>query len=60
MLRVFNLGLGMVVIVPPGAVVAAREALASSGLVPVVVGRVEPGVRGVELVGSPDWDGTGG
>ena len=59
-LRVFNLGLGMVVIVPPGAVVAAREALASSGLVPVVVGRVEPGVRGVELVGSPDWDGTGG
>jgi len=59
MLRVFNLGLGMVVIVAPDEADAASEALASTGLDPMVVGRVEPGERGVELVGTPDWDGTG-
>jgi phosphoribosylformylglycinamidine cyclo-ligase len=56
MLRVFNLGLGMVVLVAPETAGAALGALGAAGLDPVVVGQVEPGERGVELVGSPAWD----
>jgi phosphoribosylformylglycinamidine cyclo-ligase len=60
MLRVFNVGLGMVVVVSADTADAALVALASGGLEPVVVGRVEAGERGVTLVGSPAWGGTGG
>jgi len=60
MLRVFNCGLGMVVVVAPDAVDAALGALAGGGLDPLVVGEVATGERGVELVGTPDWDGAGG
>ena len=43
MARVFNLGLGMVIAVPPGEVDAATEALTSAGQPPLVVGWVEVG-----------------
>lgn len=58
MARVFNLGIGMVLVVPPDAVAAATGALVGAGLEPVVVGAVEEGRRGVELVGSPNWSGA--
>ncbi len=44
--RVFNLGLGMLVIVPPGAVEALRAAL---GVPTWVIGELVPGPRGVRL-----------
>ncbi len=56
MVRVFNLGLGMVLVVPPDATEAALGALAGAGLDPLAVGRVDEGERGVELLGSPAWD----
>jgi phosphoribosylformylglycinamidine cyclo-ligase len=55
MARVFNLGLGMVVIVGADSTDAALGALRDSGLEPVVVGRVEEGERGVDLVGPSLW-----
>ena len=51
MLRVFNLGLGMVVIASADSADAAVGALVDAGQDAVVVGRVEPGEKGVELVG---------
>jgi len=60
MLRVFNLGLGMVVIVGADSVDGALAGLAGGGLDPLVVGRVEDGGGGVELIGSPGWDGSDG
>jgi phosphoribosylformylglycinamidine cyclo-ligase len=47
MLRVFNLGLGMVIVVPPDATVAATEVLASSGHESLPVGRLVDGQGGV-------------
>jgi phosphoribosylformylglycinamidine cyclo-ligase len=55
MARVFNLGLGMVVIVGADSTDAALDALRGSGLEPVVVGQVEEGERGVDLVGPSLW-----
>lgn len=57
MARVFNLGLGMVVVVAPDSVPAAIDALRSGGHAPTVVGRIEQGRRGIEMVGPPWWGG---
>jgi phosphoribosylformylglycinamidine cyclo-ligase len=55
MARVFNLGLGMVLVVAADSVGDALGALGGAGLEPVVVGRVEEGVHGVDLVGPSPW-----
>ncbi len=55
MARVFNLGLGMVLIVGPAAVDEALAALEGAGVSAVVAGRVDQGVVGVELVGPWRW-----
>jgi phosphoribosylformylglycinamidine cyclo-ligase len=55
MARVFNLGLGMVLMVGAASAGDALDALRSAGLEPVVVGRVEKGTRGVDLVGPSLW-----
>ncbi len=57
MVRVFNLGLGMVVMVSPDSADDALAALGGAGLVPVVVGLIEAGERGVALVGKAFWPG---
>ena len=49
MARVFNLGLGMVLVVDPAACDAVRAALASAGHVAPVVGSVAAGGEGVVL-----------
>ena len=51
--RVFNLGLGMVLVVAPDAVDAALSALAGAGQEAVVVGRVVAGTGRVVLVDGP-------
>ena len=58
MARVFNLGLGMVLMVGDDSVDDAMGALGGAGLDPVVVGRVDDGVHGVDLVGPGLWDGA--
>jgi len=58
MARVFNLGLGMVLMVGDDSVDDAMGALGGAGLDPVVVGRVDEGVHGVDLVGPGLWDGA--
>ena len=55
--RVFNLGLGMVVVVPASGVEDATTALSAAGVDAVPVGWVEEGERGVELTGPPLWEG---
>jgi phosphoribosylformylglycinamidine cyclo-ligase len=55
MLRVFNLGIGMVLIVSSDSAGAAIDVLQAGEHHPVVIGRVEPGVRGVELIGPGLW-----
>lgn len=57
MARVFNLGLGMVLMVGADSADDALAALRGAGLEPVVVGRVEEGERGVDLVGPSLWEG---
>jgi phosphoribosylformylglycinamidine cyclo-ligase len=49
MRRVFNLGLGMVVAIPPSAVEGALAALAGAGREAVVVGHLGPGGRHVQF-----------
>jgi phosphoribosylformylglycinamidine cyclo-ligase len=56
MTRVFNCGLGMVLVVAPDTAGAAVAALSAAGLTATVVGRVEAGDRGVDLVGPALWD----
>ena len=56
MTRVFNCGLGMVLVVAPETAGAAVAALAGAGLAATVVGRVETGERGVDQVGPSLWD----
>jgi phosphoribosylformylglycinamidine cyclo-ligase len=56
MARVFNLGLGMVLVVAPGSVAPALAALEGAGRAAGVVGLVEPGPRGVDLTGPDLWD----
>jgi phosphoribosylformylglycinamidine cyclo-ligase len=58
MARVFNLGLGMVLVVAPDSVSAALAALEGAGRPAVVIGRVERGTRGVDLIGPDLWKET--
>ena len=51
MARVFNLGLGMILVVAPESADDALGALAGAGVPAVTVGRVVAGGRGVDLVG---------
>jgi phosphoribosylformylglycinamidine cyclo-ligase len=55
MARVFNLGLGMILAVSEQTVDAAIAAIAVAGIVPVVVGWVEAGERGIDFTGPPLW-----
>ena len=55
MARVFNLGLGMVMMVDPGSVADALAALAGAGLEAAVVGRVDEGLGGVRFTGPAFW-----
>jgi phosphoribosylformylglycinamidine cyclo-ligase len=50
MARVFNLGLGMIVVVPPGDARRALELLAAKGVDASVVGEIAAGTRRVHLV----------
>ncbi len=59
MVRVFNLGLGMVVVVAAERVDDALGALHGAGVDAMLVGRVEEGDRGVELTGTLRWSGAG-
>ena len=52
MLRVFNLGLGMVIAVPPAAVPAASEVLSQVGPPAMVVGELVPGLRQIRFEGE--------
>ncbi len=49
MYRTFNMGIGMVVCVPPGTARRALEALADIGAESIILGVVEPGTRGTVL-----------
>ena len=66
MARVFNLGLGMVMVVAPDSTGDAVAALVGAGVDAAVVGRVEDGGHGVEFTGPRWWpdvpgsDGTPG
>jgi phosphoribosylformylglycinamidine cyclo-ligase len=60
MVRVFNLGLGMVVVLASDRVDDALDVLGGSDIEARVVGRVEEGDRGVELTGSLGWSDGGG
>jgi phosphoribosylformylglycinamidine cyclo-ligase len=61
MARVFNLGLGMVMVVDPDSTADALAALSGAGVDAAVVGRVEEGGPGVEFTGPRWWpDGTSG
>jgi phosphoribosylformylglycinamidine cyclo-ligase len=54
--RVFNLGLGMVMVVAPDSVAPALAALKGAGRPATEVGRVEAGTRGVDVTGPSLWD----
>ncbi len=61
MSRVFNLGLGMILMVGEDGADAAIGAMRDCGVDARRVGRVIAGERGVEFVGRPFWaDGGGG
>ena len=47
MFRVFNMGIGFVLVVPPDAVPAARAALAAAGIPAWPIGEIRRGARGV-------------
>jgi len=51
MYRVFNMGMGMVVVVREDHVVEAMEVLRGTGEKPVIIGRIEKGKGDVQLVG---------
>lgn len=55
MAKVFNLGLGMVVMVSAATADAALAALRASGVEASVVGRIEAGERGISLTGPEFW-----
>lgn len=50
MARVFNLGIGMVLVVPPASVSGALDVLAAAGHEPAVIGELVAGGRRVRLV----------
>jgi phosphoribosylformylglycinamidine cyclo-ligase len=58
MARVFNLGLGMVLMVDADRAAAALDALRAGGVDAAVVGRVEDGSRGVAFVGPEFWSSS--
>ncbi len=60
MARVFNLGLGMILVVAPGSADDALAALSGAGLPAVTVGRVVAGDHGVDLVGPALWQSGSG
>jgi phosphoribosylformylglycinamidine cyclo-ligase len=61
MARVFNLGLGMVLMVDPASADDALAALDGAGVEAAVVGRVDEGPHGMEFAGPAFWpDGPGG
>ncbi len=60
MARVFNLGLGMVMMVDPASAGDALEALEGAGVAATVVGRVAEGQHGVEFAGPGFWDAPSG
>lgn len=51
MARVFNLGIGMVLVLPPASLSRALDLLAAAGHEPAVIGELVPGGRRVRLVG---------
>jgi len=55
MARVFNLGLGMVLMVDPDRAAEVLAALVGSGVDAAVVGRVEEGRRGMTFAGPRLW-----
>ena len=55
MARVFNLGLGMVMVVDPASADDALAALTGAGIEAAVVGRVEEGHHGLTFAGPPFW-----
>ena len=55
MARVFNLGVGMVMMVDSESAGDALDALHAAGAEAAVVGRVDEGRRGVEFTGAPFW-----
>jgi phosphoribosylformylglycinamidine cyclo-ligase len=48
MFRVFNMGIGFVLVVPPRAAGVARRALARRGVPAWEIGEIRRGARGVE------------
>jgi len=60
MVRVFNLGLGMILVVAPDSAEGALAALSGAGVPAVSVGSVVAGERGVDLVGPALWHDDGG
>ena len=52
MLRVFNLGIGMVLAVDPDAVAGALSALGGFGHEPVIIGHLQPGQGRVLVVAT--------
>lgn len=50
MLRAFNMGIGMIVVVPPLAAEGALSALREAGLAPVVIGELVAGGGNLQLV----------
>jgi phosphoribosylformylglycinamidine cyclo-ligase len=56
MARVFNLGLGMVMMVDPDSVDDALGALRGAGVDATVVGHVDEGPHGVAFTGPAFWD----
>ncbi len=60
MARVFNLGLGMVLMVDPAGADDALDALGDAGVGTGVVGRVVEGHHGIEFAGPGFWDESPG
>ncbi|MGA8726188.1 MAG: phosphoribosylformylglycinamidine cyclo-ligase [Acidimicrobiales bacterium] len=60
MVRVFNVGLGMIVVVAPERAEDALEVFRGLGVDAMAVGRVEEGDRGVDLVGELRWTAAEG
>jgi phosphoribosylaminoimidazole (AIR) synthetase len=61
MARVFNLGLGMIMMVDPDSAEDALAAVHSAGVDAAVVGRVDEGPHGVAFTGPGFWaDGNDG
>lgn len=55
MASVFNLGVGMVMVVPMDRVDGVLSALGQAGVPAARIGLVEAGVRGIELTGAARW-----